>query len=517
MVESRKLLKTELPEILGSRLQMLLAIIAGGLMPLAFAPYKIWPLAILLPTVLLWMVQSEQRIKRIFLLSWLFGVAYLGVGFGWIYNSLHIYGKAPPLVAGGITASVVMFLALFIAAAVSVCRFYQISSKISPLWLLPVVWFAMEWIKGIVLTGFPWLSLGYAHTQSPLAGFAPLIGVYGVGAVSILMSLLLLRIIQQRRPIWLAGLVLLPLSGYALSQITWTEPMGKSLKVALIQGNIPQEMKWKYDKRQEILQKYWRATQQNWDNDLIVWPETAIPGRSSLIEETVLLPMAMAATERQSNLLVGVVYNEAKSEKFYNSMLLLGENQGVYHKRHLVPFGEYYPYRFILEYLRRWIRIPYSDLNEGAQQQSLLSVKGLKLGVSICYEDVFSRDILQDLPEANILVNSSNDAWFGDSLAPPQHLQISQMRALETARPLIRSTNTGISAFIDFQGNISSQTELFKEQTLNHTVTGRTGSTPFMFFAKIQPVLAIVILLLALGGLLRFRNFKQSNTKEVKS
>lgn len=485
-----------------------LALLFGAMMPLAFKPLAWWPIVLLSPAVLLLLIQRADNFKAIFWRGWLFGLGYLGFGIYWIYNSLHDYGQAPPPVAGFITVSLVMFLSLYVAAMFASAEWFRRKRGYSLIWLLPLAGFSFEWFKGVIFTGFPWLSIGYAHTESLLAGFAPIIGIYGITALSLVLSVALFHLLKTRQPVWMIALILVPAAGYGLGKIEWSESLDQTLSVSIIQGNIPQEMKWDRSKRNEILSTYWVETGQHWDKDLIVWPETAIPGRTGLIEQNVLLPMAHAAAEQESNLLVGVIYSELDSKHHYNSMLLLGEHQGVYHKRHLVPFGEYYPYRFILEHFRRWIRIPYSDLSAGDANQLLMSIKDIQLGVSICYEDVFSRDILLDLPEANLLVNSSNDAWFGDSWAAPQHLQIAQMRSLETARPMVRATNTGISAFIDHQGRIAGETQMFAAQVLSHEVVPRQGETPFLLFAKLQPWLASVIMIGLAIGAIRVRRKK---------
>jgi apolipoprotein N-acyltransferase len=280
----------------------------------------------------------------------------------------------------------------------------------------------------------------------------------------------------------------------------------------MVQGNIPQEIKWRYEERQNIFNIYWRETNQHWDSDLIIWPETAIPGRSEDIAQGILIPMSIAATEQDSNILTGVVVSEAANNIYYNSMLLLGNNQGVYHKRHLVVFGEYMPLRWLLDFMNRYINIPYSDLQPGAPDQVPMSVNGVVLGVSICFEDVFSREILIALPKASMLVNASNDAWFGDSLAPHQHLEIAQMRALEFGRPMLRSTNTGVSAFIDHRGRIIDRTGQFKTQSITRTMQGRTGVTPFYYFARVQGILALGIIFSLLVYSFRHRPSKAKSS-----
>ena len=225
----------------------------------------------------------------------------------------------------------------------------------------------------------------------------------------------------------------------------------------MVQGNIPQEVKWRRDQRQNIFNTYWRETSQHWDSDLIIWPETALPGHSEEIEQSVLQPMQETAIEQGTTIVSGLVVSNKENNNFYNSVILLNQARSVYHKRHLVMFGEYYPLRGLLDFLRNWINIPYSDLTPGPLEQELMQVNGSIFGMSICFEDVFSRDILLALPDANLLVNLSNDAWFGNSTAPHQHMQIAQMRSQETGRVMMRSTNTGVSAFIDHKGRVIAQ------------------------------------------------------------
>jgi len=477
---------------------LILSVLLGALLPLAFAPFGLWPLAILIPAALFVLLEKDMPGKRLFLHGWLFGNGYFGVGIYWTYNSLHDFGQAPPFVAVFIAALLIIYLAIFPGLILCSWRWCRQQFGERALWLLPLFWFAFEWLKGWFITGMPWLSLGYAFIDSPLSGFAPMVGVYGISALSILISISLIKVVKQKQYTAMSIILLVPVIGFFLQSIDWTEADGKQLNITMVQGNIPQEIKWQFEQRQNIFNTYWRETSRHWDSDLIVWPETALPGRSENIDQAVLQPIADRVAEQDSNLLTGVIVSDSASNRFYNSMMLLGEPQPgsgrEYHKRHLVVFGEYYPMRWLLDFLRGWINIPYSDLTPGPDEQPLMSIDGIKLGLSICFENVFSRDIMRDLPEANILINASNDAWFGDSLAPHQHLQMAQMRAAETGRPMVRSTNTGISAFIDAKGQFEQRSQQFKTLTMSHLVQGRSGATPFYYFEKIQGLLAVIFL-----------------------
>ena len=493
-------------------LTLSISAVLGSLLPLAFAPFSFWPIAIFVPALLFALVDKKMTFKRLFLHGWLFGNGYFGFGIYWTYNSLHDFGNAPPVVAAFISALLVVYLAIY--PALILCAWQWCKQQIGDraIWLLPLFWFALEWLKGWFLTGMPWLSLGYAFTDSPLSGFAPLIGVYGISALSILISVALIKIFKHKQYTAIIFVFLVPAAGYALQNIEWTEAEGKPLNIAMVQGNIPQEIKWRFEERQNIFNTYWRETSKLWSNDLIVWPETALPGRSERIEKSILTPLREKVVEQGSELLTGVIVSDSANNLFYNSMVLLGENRSAYHKRHLVVFGEYYPMRWLLDFLRGWINIPYSDLTPGPDEQALMSVKGVKLGLSICFENVFSRSILIDIPEANILVNASNDAWFGDSLAPHQHLQMAQMRANETGRAMVRSTNTGISAFIDARGKIVQRSAQFETLSLSQTVQGRSGTTPFYYFAKVQGVIAILTVLTLLILVFRKRGQKPATS-----
>ncbi|MBT8437922.1 MAG: apolipoprotein N-acyltransferase, partial [Gammaproteobacteria bacterium] len=276
---------------------MCLALVLGALLPLAFAPFSIWPLAILLPALMLTVIQSRLSSRNIFIAGWLFGIGYFGFGVYWIYNSLHDFGMAPPVVAGGITGLLVVTLALAPALTFSFWDYSRRRLGDVSLWLLPLFWLGLEWVKGWILTGMPWLSLGYSQTNSPLSGFAPLIGVYGIGALCMLMAVALFLLIRAKRYPMLAPLLLIPVAGFLLQQVDWTEPQARTLRVTMVQGNIPQEVKWRRDQRQNIFNTYWRETNQHWDSDLIIWPETALPGHSEEIEQSILQPMQATAIE----------------------------------------------------------------------------------------------------------------------------------------------------------------------------------------------------------------------------
>lgn len=478
----------------GLTLRLILAVVLGGSIVLAFAPFSWWPLVILVPLLLIWLVPADLGARRAFLLGWAFGCGYFGFGVYWIYHSVLDFGGAPPVVAGGLTILLAAYLALAPATAIWLWQLLRRWHGEFTIWLLPLIWFSLEWIRGWALTGMPWLSLGYSHIDSPLAGFAPIVGVYGIGALSMLLSVALFRLI--RKPGWIPVIVLVsvPATGYGLSSIQWTRPFSAPLQVTMVQGNIPQDLKWRKDLRRSIFDTYWRETSVHLDSDLIVWPEAALPGTSEDIQKEYLDPLDELLHKENTTLLSGLLVSEEEGGRIYNSIAMFGMNNGIYHKRHLVVFGEYFPLRGILDGLRDWISIPYSDLTAGPKEQPLMAIDSVTLGASICFEDAFSREIMLAMPTANILVNISNDAWFGDSLAPDQHLEIARMRAIETGRPMIRANNTGVSAFIDARGRIISTIPKFETASLTEDVYGYQGTTPFYFFSRAQGYIAVFVL-----------------------
>jgi apolipoprotein N-acyltransferase len=292
--------------------------------------------------------------------------------------------------------------------------------------------------------------------------------------------------------------VLLWFAGWGLSGLKWTEPVGEQLRVVLIQGNIPQERKWKLEQLRPTLDLYIDHTLANWDRDLIIWPETAMPAFRHQLEEDVIRPLSEVAREQRSQLLVGIPVWERGQRRSFNAMLALGINEGAYYKRHLVPFGEFMPMKWLLEPLVEVLQIPMSDFAAGDDEKKpLLTLAGYAAGISICYEDAFGEEVIEALPEAAFLVNASNDAWFGDSLAPPQHLQIARMRSLETGRYMLRSTNTGISAIIRPDGELQGYSPAFRMHVLKGQIQPLTGMTPY---ARVGNWAVVLLSLLLLGG-----------------
>ena len=431
-------------------------------------------------------------------LSFFFGLGLFLSGTYWIYISVVIFGQAPPWIAFLLMFGLVLIMAAHLfATGWLISRFAQ-----GEPWLLllvaPATWVLIEWLRGWILSGFPWLAVGYSQIDSVLAGWAPVIGIYGVSFMTMLsVTAVLVAFMTTGRQRWL---ILLPLfSGGLLKLVDWTEPSGPAVRSTVVQAGISQDEKWLPERLQSTLDFYRAAAWQAQGSEIVVWPEAAIPAVDDRVENYI---SALQADTRVSGrtILFGILERvESRGEvSIFNSvMLVAGDRRQVYRKRHLVPFGEYFP---VPAKVREWMRmmsLPHNDLSAGDDVQPLLeAANGEILAVAICYEDAYGAEQLYALPDASILVNVSNDAWFGDSIAPHQHLQIARMRSLEVGRATIRATNTGISAFISHTGELLAVGAQFEPVTLTMDVEPRKGSTPYASTGN-KPVIGLCLLILA--------------------
>lgn len=484
------------------------AFVIGLPLPLAFAPFNIVPLVFILPAAFFWLCTRAPSDKRGLWRGFLFGLGFYGVGVSWISVSMYRFG--------GIAIPLATLLMLLFVAAVSCfpalygyCfrRFFRNTSVyLQMLVVVPALWVLTEWPRTWVLSGFPWLTLGYSQTDGPLYGWAPIVGVYGVSlGIALCSGLLVLVVIETGRRRWiLAGtLASFIVVSMLLGQIQWGSPSGEPVRGSVIQGNVAQELKWRREYRQHSIDLYTKHTRQNWQSDIIIWPETALP---SLYRHARTLLEGLGAEARSNNttLLIGLATRDSGPEKrYYNSLVSVGDSSEptFYRKNHLVPFGEFVPLRWLLGGLLDFFDIPMANFAEGGAGQPLLQAAGHKIGVSICYEDVFGDEVILGLPEAEILVNVSNDAWFGDSLAPHQHQQIARMRTIETARPMFRATNNGVSAIIDHRGKILGVSPQFKEYVLTGEVQPMTGTTPYVvlgntFVVVLSSLMLVVVVVI---------------------
>jgi apolipoprotein N-acyltransferase len=484
---------------LDGRLGMVVSGLAGLALPLSFAPFELFPVAPLSVAVLFF-VWTRVPARRAFLCGWLYGLASFGFGIFWVHESFQFSNIAIGW-ALLLTGLLVMFLALYPAiVGYGVRRLGQpgiTDQRYQLLLLMPAAWVLAEWIRGWLFTGFTWLQLGYSQVGAPLQGLLPVGGIYAAGfAVAVSAGLLVLAAREQgnRRWPWLAALVLLWTGAGLLAVVKWTEPDGDALEVALLQGNLPQDKKWLPQMRRPTLERYLRLTRANWDADLIVWPESALPGLRDNFDQYIAR-LAGEARANNSHVVFGVPDLDRDTGEFFNSVFVVGGREMVYRKRHLVPFGEYLPLDALIRPVTEALGLPVADFSPGHDTQPLLEAAGYRLGVSVCYEIAFGDEIRKALPEAQVLVTVSNDAWFGTSIGPLQHMQIARARALETGRYLLRATNTGVTAIVAPDGVVEGRVAQFEVQVLKGTIFPMSGMTPYVRTGD-AAVIALIVLVL---------------------
>ncbi|ORU89706.1 MAG: apolipoprotein N-acyltransferase [Cycloclasticus sp. symbiont of Poecilosclerida sp. M] len=461
------------------------ALFAGALLPFAFAPYELPFLAVVSLCLLLQLVQHAKP-RSSALIGYYFGLGYFGHGIYWVYFSIHHFGNAPLWLAVIIMLGMVAILAGYIAALCwLVNKFFRQTLWARYLLVFPALWVSFEWFRSILFTGFPWLSLGFSQLNTWLSGWAPVVGVFGVSwgvalTASALFYLFQSRLIKASQLLAIMLLCAVWGGGLGLSQIGWSEKAGESIKVALLQGNIPQEIKWMPSFLPRNINIYEDMTLQQTEADLIIWPETAIPAFYHRIESNVLRRLKLRAETQQQDVVMGLPVLDDARRFYFNGLLSVRQPKEIYFKRHLVPLGEYMPLKPLSTIILKFLNIPLSDFNAGADEQPLLQAAGYPFASSICYEDVFQITSLDGLPEAAYLVNVSNDTWFGDTIAPFQHLEMARMRALESGRYLLRSTNTGLTAIVGPKGELLKQAPMFKRFALTGSLTPMKGATPFV-------------------------------------
>jgi apolipoprotein N-acyltransferase len=465
---------------------------AGALGVAGFAPLGFWPLPVVSLAVLFALFLRTGSSRAGFLVGFAWGLGFFLAGVSWVYVSLSVYGGMTPWLAALATLLFCAFLALFPAIAGAVQARWPLPFALRALILLPMLWSATEWVRGWLFTGFPWLVTGYSQVpSSPLAGYAPLVGVYGVSTLLALAAALAAWGLGGRnRLAWAAtGIVAIGVGGQALRGIPWSVPDGAPTTVALLQGNVPQDMKWRPENTRATLDSYYRMAAAS-PAQLVVLPETALPLFEDDLPETDRALLTELGRRHGGDVLAGLPTGSPHGA-YYNSVLSFGSAPTQrYHKVHLVPFGEYIPMKPLWGWVLDVLHIPLSDFARGDVMQRPLAIGGQRVAANICYEDAFGEEIIRQLPEASVLVNVSNLAWFGDSLAPWQHAQMSQMRALETGRMMLRATNTGVTAIIDARGHLLAHLPLFTAGSLKGQIQGYAGSTPYVRWGN-MPVLAV--------------------------
>lgn len=501
-----------------TRLALWLTFPIGAALALSFAPFGFWPLAVLCPAYLFaaWRSSDPRRAARF---GFLFTAGTFLAGTYWIYHSVHIIGKAPVWLALFLMLGLVSIMGGYSALlGYALGRWLPAKFPFHSLIVFPAAWVLLEWFRGWFLSGFPWLSLGYSQIDTPLAGFAPVVGVYGVSLLVALSAgavVMCIRGVKRERIAAIAVIVVIWGTGALLWKRAWTEPLGAPVTVAVVQGAVPQDVKWSKEYRDSTLELYRELTLPHLGKDIILWPEAALPDVPENLRDY-LTTMWRAARSSGSTLITGLLRYGDDFDDVRNSLLSLDESSHWYDKRRLVPFGEFFP---VPDFVREWMRLrdlPYSDISPGARDQPALPAAGHKLGVTICYEDAYGAEQLAVLKEATMLVNVTNDAWFGDSTAKPQHLEISRMRALEAGRPLMRAANDGISALIAADGRIEATLPRFEPGVLVGVVQPRTGLTPYAKLGNV-PVIVLCLISVSAAGALRIRPTRQARGAGVEA
>ncbi|MFT5163901.1 MAG: apolipoprotein N-acyltransferase [Alteromonadaceae bacterium] len=498
-------------------------LLAGLLNTFAYAPHNIPFIPFITLTVLLLelsLASHNKAPKAAAISAYLYGLGWFGAGISWIHVSIDQFGGLPIIGSLALMGILIAYLALFPALCAGLLIKYTPSSRYW--WLaFPAFWLFSEWLRSELLTGFPWLSLGYTQISTPLAGFAPVIGEVGITFIIGMIAVLLAQLLQRRYiKASIAGLVLIALLSNALHWAQWVRPTGEIKTVALVQGNIKQEMRWAPENDGPTLLKYRDLTRPHYDADLVIWPEAAIP-KLEPASSNDLRNIDTALAMNSTALISGIIDYNFESRDIYNTLIVLGlrnenDNKGQYHyphanrynKHHLLPIGEFVPFEDLLRPLAPIFDLPMSSFSRGDIKQTNLRANGLNVVPAICFEIIFPRQVRQNITDnSDFILTVSNDAWFGDSAGPFQHLQIAQMRALEFGRPLLRATNNGVTAITDEKGNIIAQLPQFTVGVLKSQVKLVSGLTPYQRFGD-WPLGGLSLLGLIILQVIRRREVK---------
>ncbi len=477
-----------------------IALGAGALLTLAFAPFNIYPLAIISTALILgeWLYVSQQRA---FWRGFLYGLGLFGSGVYWVYISIHTFGGAPIWLSGFITLGFVAILALFPAiTGFFLGRYFPAANSNKIVLAFPAYWIILEWSRSWAFSGFPWLSLGYSQMNSWLRGYAPLLSIYGVSLAVLLTSSLLVNCIflyqqqQNRRVIKsLLFVIIMWIIGGLVLLVNWSHPFGHPLKISLVQGNIPQQVKWSPEAVRPTLDRYNGLTNNHWDSNIIIWPEGAIPVPLPAATK-IVNNLNYEAQLHHATLITGIPARAGFSEDYYNTIITVGQDQTVYIKHRLVPFGEYTPLARYLKRLLSHFDIPMSNFLPGPANAEQLSASGINISAFICYEIAFPEQVNRRI-DSGFLLTVSDDAWFGHSIAQAQHLQMAQMRSLELAKPLLFVSNDGLTAFINQKGKITDIAPPFVPYVLTATIRPYMGATPWQLFGMDPLLLAVTVML----------------------
>ena len=495
--------------------QLLLLFFAGLITPMGFSPFSVFVIPLITVSLLLSLLWKCENKKQAFAIGFIFGLGCFATGVYWIDISLQQFGGINGAVAILLTLLFIMYLSCYPALACYLCQRFFPKNNISKLFCaFPFFWMLTEWVRGFFFNGFPWLSLGYSQTNSYLSGYATIAGVYGVSLVTLWCCALIVLALHRNNNVKRSCAILfvgLWIIGAVLSYVNWTTPDGKSISISMIQGNIPQSLKWSPKHTDLSLQRYTRLTAKHWNSQLIVWPETAIPLPSYMLEP-LFASLNREALKHHSSLITGALIPTQNGNSYYNGLIALGKAKGEYYKRRLVPFGEFLPNIFFVNNIYRWLQLPAPGLTPGPVKQKPVSVQGITVSPFICYEIAFPEQVRIFSQHAGFLLTISDDAWFGESIAPWQHLQMAQMRAIETGRMVAFASNSGITALIDAHGHIVSKATPYQVAVLSGKIQAMKGQTPWQRVG-LDAFIVFLLVLLFIAAKIKDSDRKKLKTK----
>ncbi|TKB46189.1 apolipoprotein N-acyltransferase [Thalassotalea mangrovi] len=492
-------------------------------MVLSYAPFSLWPVAWLGLIVFIRQLDDADK-KQAWWRGFSFGLGWFAAGISWVHVSIATFGGMPLIASLFLMLLLCAYLALFPALAAWLTACFQWRLASSYLLLLPLFWFLSEYLRARLLTGFPWLSLGYSQIDSPLVAWVPIVGETLLSSLLLLACVALYYLLFSQKRL-LPGIILSTLIiGTVLSHLpTWVTDTGKPVQIAMVQGNIKQSLRWDKNREDVIIQQYVDDTATLYQNhDLIIWPEAAIP-RLEPLSQPYLKNIDALAREHQSALITGIINYEMTSRSFFNTLIVLGSKSGIspkpedksrdyyygnnnrYNKHHLLPIGEFVPFQSLMRKIAPLFDLPMSSFSRGDYVQDNLRAGGLNLAPLICFEVAFSQQTAANVStDTDLLLTVSNDAWFGDSHGPHQHLDIARMRAIEFGRPMLRATNNGITAVINHQGEIAASVPQFEQATLSTEVRLTSGETPYSQWGYLieRILVSLIAIFLAITAIL---------------
>ncbi len=476
----------------------------------AYAPFSHWYLALFLPSIVLYLVRDIPP-KQAAKLVGIFAFGWFATGISWVHVSIDQFGGLPLVASIGLMLMLCLYLAIFPAFSAYLAARFSKNKQLN-LWLLPSFWLFTEYLRAVVLTGFPWLSLGYSQIDSPLSVYAPVIGEVGITALVLLFNIFLVYIViaikqGKATSLMLSITLLIVITGIGaiFSQINWVKHSGKTAKVALVQGNIPQAIKWAPEQEWPTMLKYLDLSRVNYGADIIVWPESAIPAMEPAVQDY-LTSVNRSALLNNSAIVTGIINYNFETKQYFNSLIVLGKKQlddeqgyfynhsNRYSKNHLLPIGEFVPFQELLRPIAPFFNLPMSSFSRGNYQQNNLVAKEFSLLPLLCFEIAFPHQLAANLTnKTDLLLTVSNDAWFGGSHGPHQHMEIARMRALEFGRPLLRATNNGITAVVDHKGSFIERIAQFKEGVLKTEVPLVEEYTPYSQWPRLILLIMIIM------------------------